>query len=101
MNTNDDLEALAEEELTQALALDWAQLEPLIPWGDTFDGVTDRNLSVQVQRSYLWAKAPGGDILAEVRVYLDEAHYDYGARRAALIHKARRATRQAPAQGKD
>jgi hypothetical protein len=101
MNTNDDLEALAEEELAQALALEWTQLEPLIPWGDTFDGVTDRNLSVQVQRSYLWAKESGGDILAEVRVYLDEAHYDYGARRAALIHKGRRATRQAPTQGKD
>lgn len=101
MNTNDDLEALAEEELTQAMALDWTQLEPLIPWGDTFEGVTDRNLTVQVQRSYLWADQSGGDILAEVRVYLDEAHYDYGARRAALIRKGRRATRQAAAQGKD
>jgi hypothetical protein len=101
MNTNDDLEALAEEELAQAMALDWAQLEPLIPWGDTFEGVTDRNLTVQVQRSYLWANQSGGDILAEVRVYLDEAHYDYGARRVALILKGGGATRQADAQGKD
>ena len=101
MNTNDDLEALAEEELTQAMALDWAQLERLIPWGDTFEGVTGRNLTVQVQRSYLWAKETGGDILAEVRVYLDEAHYDYGARRTALIRKGRRATRQAAVQAKD
>jgi hypothetical protein len=101
MNTNDDLEALAEEELAQALALDWTQLEPLLPWGDTFEGVTGRNLSVQVQRSYLWAKAPGGDILAEVRVYLDEAHFDYGARRSALIRKGGRGPRQAGRQGKD
>jgi hypothetical protein len=88
MTTDQDLEALAEEELAQALALEWRQLAALTPWGDTFTGVTSRNLSVEVQRSYLWAKEEGGDILAEVRVYLDEAHFDFGARRSALIRKA-------------
>lgn len=82
-----DLEALAEEELVQALGLDWRQLAPLVPWGDTFIGVSPANLSVQLSRHYLWAHAPGGDILCEVRAYLDEAHYDHGARRTALIRQ--------------
>lgn len=87
MSTDRDLEALAEEELAQALALDWRQLAPLIPWGDTFAGVSPGGLTVQLARSYLWAGEPGGDILVEVRAYLDEAHYDYGARRSALIRR--------------
>jgi hypothetical protein len=36
-----------------------------------------------------------------VRVYLDEAHFDYGARRSALIRKGGRAPRQASRQGKE
>jgi hypothetical protein len=88
MSTMSDLEALAEEELVQALRLDWRQLAPLVPWGDTYTGVSPANLSVQLSRHYLWADAPGGDILCEVRVYLDEAHYDYGARRTALIRQS-------------
>jgi hypothetical protein len=85
MSTKSDLEAAAEEELSQALALDWRQLAPLIPWGDTFTGVSPANLSVQLSRSYVWAAEPGGDILCEVQAYLDEAHYDYGARMSAVI----------------
>lgn len=87
MSTDRDLEALAEEELAQALAMEWRSLAPLVPWGDTYAGVSPGNLTVQLARSYLWAKDPGGDILVEVRAYLDEAHYDYGARRSALIRK--------------
>jgi hypothetical protein len=87
VSTDRDLEALAEEELAQALAMDWKQLAPLIPWGDTFAGVSPANLTVQLSRSYLWAGEPGGDILVEVRAYLDEAHYDYGARRTAMIRR--------------
>jgi hypothetical protein len=85
MSTDRDLEALAEEELAQALALDWRRLAPLVPWGDTFAGVSPGGLTVQLSRSYLWANEPGGDILVEVRAYLDEARYDYGARKSALI----------------
>jgi hypothetical protein len=84
-----ELEALAEEELRQALSLDWRQLSPLIPWGDTYTGVAPSGLSVEMERNYLWSAAPGGDIVCEVRVYLDQAHYDYGARRQAVIHKPR------------
>ena len=87
MSTMNDLEALAEEELAQALALTWSQLAPLIPWGDTYTGVSPANLTVQLSRNYLWSADPGADILCEVRVYLDEAHHDYGARRSALIRK--------------
>jgi hypothetical protein len=88
MSTDTDLQALAEEELAQALAMGWRELAPLVPWGDTFEGVTPGNLTAQLARSYLWAGEPGGDILCEVRAYLDEAHFDYGARRSALIRKA-------------
>jgi hypothetical protein len=85
MSTASDLEAVADEELTHALALDWARLAPLTPWGDTYTGISPGGLTVQLARSYLWAHEPGGDILVEVRAYLDEAHYDYGARKAAII----------------
>jgi hypothetical protein len=87
MSTDRDLEALAEEELGHALAIDWRQMAPLVPWGDTFAGVSPGNLTVQLARSYLWADQPDGDILVEMRAYLDEAHYDYGARRTAVIRK--------------
>jgi hypothetical protein len=87
MSTQDDLGALAEEELHHAVAIGWAELSKLIPWGDTYEGVSPANLTVQLQRSYLWAGEAGGDILCEVRVYLDEAHFDYGERRQALIRR--------------
>jgi hypothetical protein len=90
MSTDQDLQAAAEEELGHALAMDWRQLSPLVPWGDTFTGVSPANLTIQLSRSYLWAQDPGGDILCEVRAYLDEAHYDYGARRSALIRRPAR-----------
>ena len=89
MSTDRDLEALAEEELAQAVDIDWRQMAPLVPWGDTFAGVSPGNLTVQLSRSYLWADRPGGDIVVEVRAYLDEAHYDYGARKTAVIPKPR------------
>jgi hypothetical protein len=85
MSTADDLDILAAEELAQAASMQWSQLAPLIPWGDTYEGISPANLTVQLSRNYLWAAEPGGDILCEVRVYLDEAHYDYGAKRSTLI----------------
>jgi hypothetical protein len=87
MSTADDLDRLAQEELAQAASLKWSQLAALIPWGDTYEGISPANLTVQLARSYLWAGEPGGDILCEVRVYLDEAHFDYGAKRSAVIRK--------------
>ena len=87
MSTAEDLDTLAAEELAQAASMRWSELAPLIPWGDTYEGVSPANLTVQLSRNYLWAAEPGGDILCEVRVYLDEAHYDYGARRSTLIRR--------------
>ena len=89
MSTDQDLAAAAEEELVQALAMPWRQLSPLVPWGDTFEGVSPANLTIQLSRNYLWAGEPGGDILCKVRAYLDEAHFDYGARRSAVIKRPR------------
>jgi hypothetical protein len=80
-----DLEAFAEDELHRALSLTWRDLAPIVPWGDTYDGVSASNLSVKVERNYLWADKEGGDILAEVAVFLDEAHHAYAARRSARI----------------
>jgi hypothetical protein len=90
MSTADDLDLLAQEELAQASSLPWRQLAPLIPWGDTYEGISPANLTVQLSRSYLWAEAEGGDILCEVRAYLDEARFDHGAKRTALIRKTGR-----------
>lgn len=80
-----DLEAFAEDELQRALSLSWRDLAGIVPWGDTFDGVSATNLSVMVERNYIWAEQPGGDILAEVAVFLDEAHRPYAAKRSARI----------------
>ncbi len=87
MSTDQDLAAAAEEELAQAMAMPWRALSTLVPWGDTFTGVSPANLTIELSRNYLWAGEPGGDILCEVRAYLDEAHFDYGARRSALIKR--------------
>ena len=95
--TTDDLEALAAEEMAAAVDLDWDQLAPLTPWGDVYTAITPANMTVQVARNYLWAGEAGGDILAEVRVYLDEAHYEFGPRRATLIRRgAKPGARQRP-----
>ena len=87
MSAADDLELLAAEELAQAASLSWRQLASLIPWGDTYEGISPANVSVHLSRSYLWAGEPGGDILCEVRAYLEEAQYETGARRSALIRR--------------
>lgn len=80
-----DLELFAEDELNRALSLSWRDLAQVVPWGDTYDGISPGNLSVQVERNYLWADKEGGDIVVEVAVYLDPAHYQYAARRSARI----------------
>ncbi len=82
-----DLEQFAEDELVRALSLSWRDLAKIVPWGDTFEGVSPANLTVQVERNYLWADEPDGDILCEVAVYLDAAHYPYAARASRVIRK--------------
>ena len=77
-----DLLEMAQDELGRALTLSWRELAKVTPWGDTFEGVSPAGRHVQVERSYLWADGPGGDVLCEVAVYLDASLYD-GAARAA------------------
>jgi hypothetical protein len=69
---------MAEDELARACSLSWRELSKVTPWGDTFDGVSPAGRNVQVERSYLWADQPGGDVLCEVRVYANAALYDAG-----------------------
>lgn len=82
-----DLEQFAEDELIRALSLTWRDLSAIVPWGDTYEGVSPANLTVQVERSYIWAEEAGGDILCEVAVYLDAAHYPFAARCSRRIAK--------------
>ena len=82
-----DLEALAAEELEQAIGLGWAALSRHTPWGDSYVGLTPGGREVEIARSYIWAEAEGGDILCEVTVYAGESRYDHGAKLSRLIRK--------------
>jgi hypothetical protein len=82
-----EYEATALEELEQALSLGWAQLAPLVPWGDRYTGISTAGREVEIERSYIWAGDPGGDILCEVVVYAGETRYDHGARASRVIRK--------------
>ena len=79
---------MAQDELARALDLSWAALAKVTPWGDTFDGISPAGRNVQVERSYVWAGDPGGDILAEVCVYANAALYDAGESAGAVVARA-------------
>lgn len=83
----EDYEATALEEMKGALDLTWRQLAPLIPWGDSFEGVSVAGRDVEIERSYIWADEPGGDILCEVTVFAGQTRYDHGAKVTRLIKK--------------
>ena len=85
MSADPDLAEMAEDELGRALTLSWRELSKIIPWGDTFDGVSPAGRFVKVERSYLWASDEGGDILCEVAVFPNDVLYDQGARRSVVI----------------
>jgi hypothetical protein len=82
-----DLDAMAADELTRALTLSWRELRGVTPWGDTYEGFAASGQPVQVERNYLWAAEPGGDILCEVAVYRNAVLYDRAARRSGRIVK--------------
>ena len=82
-----DLEAAAEEEIARACDLSWAQLSRVIPWGDTYQGITPGGRSAHYERGYLWADRPGGDVLVEVAVYHHPELQDHAARRHRLIRR--------------
>lgn len=82
-----DLQAMADDELTRALTLSWRELAKVTPWGDTFDGVSPAGRQVQVERAYLWAGDPGGDVLCEVAVYVAAPLYDRAARANRRVYR--------------
>jgi hypothetical protein len=82
-----DLEAMARDELSRAVTLRWQDLKAVVPWGDTFEGISPAGRYVEVERSYIWASEAGGDILCEVTVYGGPSRYDSGARASKLISR--------------
>jgi hypothetical protein len=83
-----DLAAMARDELSRAVTLSWRDLKAIVPWGDTFEGISPAGRYVEVERSYIWASEAGGDILCEVTVYGGPSRYDAGERASALISRA-------------
>ena len=78
---------MARDELSRAVTLRWQDLKGVIPWGDTFEGISPAGRHVEVERSYIWAAAEGGDILCEVNVYGGPSRYEHGARVSAVISR--------------
>lgn len=87
MIADPDLAEMAEDELKRALTLTWRDLSKIVPWGDTYEGVSPSGRFVKVERSYLWVEEEGGDILCEVAVFPNDVLYDRGARRSAVIRR--------------
>jgi hypothetical protein len=84
----DELQAMAEDELGRACTMSWRALAKVVPWGDTFEGFIPSGRAVEVERNYVWASEPGGDVLAEVVVFQNTVLYDQGARVSRVIRKA-------------
>ncbi len=80
-----EFEVMAEDELARACTLSWRELIKVTPWGDTYEGFAPSGQAVEVERNYLWADAPGGDVLVEVVVSKNKVLYDSGARRVRII----------------
>ena len=75
--SDDELSAMAIEELDQACSLIWPELIKITPWGDTFIGIAPSGREVEVERRYLWAHEPEGAVAVEIAVR------DVGARTGA------------------
>jgi hypothetical protein len=83
-----DLADMAQDELGRALSLAWRDLARIIPWGDSFEGISPAGRDVIVERAYLWQAAQGGDILCEVTVYGGPSRFDHGAKVTAVIARS-------------
>lgn len=68
MRPEDELSAMAIEELDQACAMSWPEILKITPWGDSFTGFASSGREVEVERRYLWAHEPTGGVLVEVEV---------------------------------
>ncbi|WP_297508840.1 hypothetical protein [uncultured Caulobacter sp.] len=78
---------MARDELARAMTLTWRDLKGIVPWGDTFEGISPAGRYVEVERSYIWAAERDGDILCEVAVYGGPSRYDQGARASSIISR--------------
>lgn len=69
MAVNDDeLSAMAIEELDAACGLSWPELTRITPWGDSFTGFAPSGREVEIERRYIWAHDPPGAVRVEVEV---------------------------------
>ena len=66
--SDNELSAMAIEELDIACALPWPDLQKITPWGDSFVGIAPSGREVEIERRYLWAHAPEGAVAVEVEV---------------------------------
>ena len=66
--SDDELSAMAIEELDQACSLIWPELVKITPWGDSYEGFAPSGRTVEVERRYLWAVEPEGGVIVEVEV---------------------------------
>ena len=82
-----ELQAAANEELTAAATLKWAELAKLVPWGDTYEGFGPAGGMLLFERGYIWKAEAGGDILCEVHAYRGASRYDHGVRASRVIPK--------------
>jgi hypothetical protein len=82
-----ELLAAAEEELKAALTLSWRELAKLVPWGDSYEGFGPQGGALMFERGYLWAAAPGGDILCEVTAFRGPSRHDRGVTLSQTIKK--------------
>jgi hypothetical protein len=89
LKPDDDLLAMAQDELARALTLNWAELASVTPWGDSYDGISPSGGDVTVERAYIWSAEPGGDILCEVVVSGGTSRWNQGATVGAIIPKDR------------
>jgi hypothetical protein len=85
MTLEQELSEMAEDELARACSLSWRELAKVTPWGDTYEGFAPSGRPVEVERSYIWKDAPGGDVLVEVVVSQNPVLYEKGARRTRTI----------------
>ena len=81
----DELAAMAQEELDAACALSFDEVRRITPWGDSFRGFAPSGREVEVERRYLWADAPEGAVLVEVEVRCLPGRERCGAEARAIL----------------
>ena len=81
------LDRWAAEELSDAIAHDWVEIEGVAPFADVVDCCPEEGRPYEVVRSYTWADREGGDIVCEVTVYATPDRKGHFARRRCVIRK--------------